>query len=229
MRLASSLPQEDDSKHDRWMESDSCFCVVFPAAPMARNRSAPSAFALRLRGSASRHAEYRVLACRPHEIHHVRRDYRVGRGCRRRASGDSAGHRCQRCARFARCDRHSRARRSRQRPAFARRPRGRAVRERQRDARDRAEKPLRSDRRACAARAQGRAGDRGVRRSRSQPAGWRDEPVRGRAYGAGERRVGPHCLDVDVRCREPDQDQQVERALRDASRRTGRSCPRRRR
>ena len=49
--------------------------------------------------------------------------------------------------------------------------------------------------------------------SRSQPAGRRDEPARGRAHGARERRVGPHCLDVDVRRRESDQDQQVERAL----------------
>ena len=57
-------------------------------------------------------------------------------------------------------------------------------------------------------------GHRGVRRHRSQPARRRHECARGRAHGARERRLGPHGVDVDVRLREPDTCEQVERAVR---------------
>ena len=131
------------------------------------------------------------------------------------AAGDSAGDRCERRARFARRDRYSRACRSRQRP------------------RDR----------STASKPRGFAKDKGMRaivlKSHFDPtAGLAllarkavpgievfggidlNLPVGGmnvarrRAHGAHERRVGPHRLDVDVRCREPDQVRQVECAVR---------------
>ena len=76
------------------------------------------------------------------------------------------------------------------------------------------------------ARAQGRAGHRGVRRHRSQPAGRRHECARRRAHGAGQRRLGAHRLDVDVRRRESGQDRASRRTRRScASRRTARCSP----
>ena len=77
-------------------------------------------------------------------------------------------------------------------------------------ARDRAEESFRPDGRARVLARKAVPGHRGVRRHRPQPARRRHERARRRTHGAGERRLGPHGVDVDVRLREPGAGEQVE-------------------
>ena len=56
--------------------------------------------------------------------------------------------------------------------------------------------------RASPNRPQAGSRHRGVRRSGSQPDGWRNQPRSGRVHGANLRQVGPHRMDAHVRCRE---------------------------
>ena len=120
--------------------------------------------------------------------------------------------------------------RSRQSPALARRPRGRAVSR---------EKGMRAivlkshfDPTAGLALLARKAvpGIEVFGGHRSQPAGRRHERARGRAHGAGQRRMGTRGLDVDVRFREHQvRSGQSRTRLSSASRRTARCCRKRKR